>query len=110
MSALLRTNNPLLVANAASALETIVSENDENKESFAERQGLHDLAYAAKRAIISTQRIMAGIFLELSIHPVVRNKMTTTTQLCKQRLKMEIFIHESYYISVIYYIFDSRSA
>ncbi|CAD5115474.1 DgyrCDS4444 [Dimorphilus gyrociliatus] len=81
MSALLRTNNSRLVANASSAIQIIVSETDENKVAFADRQGLQDLAYAAKRATISTQRLIAAIFLELSIHRVVRNKMTTTNQL-----------------------------
>ncbi|XP_077998357.1 uncharacterized protein LOC144451400 [Glandiceps talaboti] len=90
LTTLLHSNDPRIVQEASTALSYIVSDSEENKAQVVSDRGMEDLAHAAKMGTITTQRIVAGIFLELAFNADIRAQMAhmntpaiALTELCK---------------------------
>ncbi|XP_070562022.1 uncharacterized protein [Ptychodera flava] len=75
LTTLLHSSDARVVQEAATALSYIVSDSEDNKAHVVSDRGMDDLAHAAKNATITTQRIIAGVFLELAFNADIRAQM-----------------------------------
>nr|XP_006812035.1 PREDICTED: protein ARABIDILLO 2-like [Saccoglossus kowalevskii] len=92
LTTLLHSNDQRIVQEAATALSYIVSDSEDNKPHIVSDRGMDDIAHAAKNGSVATQRIIAGVFLELAFNADIRAQMShmntpaiALIELCKSK-------------------------
>ncbi|CAH1775526.1 unnamed protein product, partial [Owenia fusiformis] len=88
LTALLHSTERRLIYEAATALSYIVADSEENKQAIVADHGLQDLCHAARHSDTDTQRIVAGIFLDLAFNPEIRAQMTSMNSPAKAMIEM----------------------